>query len=202
MTSSLCFNRDQLKAVLTDFVQYFQSHEARSNLRLLAPDEAKINGAIEEAQKSIFKKHGVDPERGFAELRHIPKYFASDKEILQLLIFCSNKEELVIGEALSMKDNANHDLQEKMINLDFSQLQKQWNLIQNDPQQRQMFMQVMQQNMNALPPEERQLVQTQMMQGLTPEQLQQAQQLQQHMSQRQPQQMQMNMPVRESFLRS
>jgi len=92
---------------------------------------------------------------------------------VQLLMFSASKEDLVFSEALAAVTPQSMDDKEttsSMIGLTFEQMREEVKKMQTDPKQRQQVQMLMQQQLMAMPVEQRQYVLDQMMESLTPEQ--------------------------------
>jgi len=99
-SQQLSFSRDQIKSVLLEFIDLFSNANFIHNLQHVAPDEKKINTAVENTQKQIFNAYGVDPEKGYQDLAKIREVFKDDSEIIQLLVASATKEEQCFQEAM------------------------------------------------------------------------------------------------------
>jgi hypothetical protein len=94
--AKLAFSKDQIKVILQEFVTFLQSEDTMMDLKRLAPSEDKISTYIEDNQRKIFSKHGVNPEKGMSDLSKIASVWKSEQDIVQLLMFLASKEELVV----------------------------------------------------------------------------------------------------------
>lgn len=57
--NTLVYTRDQLVSILEGFIALLNAPALKEELSALAPDEAKINQAIEARQAAIFQSHGA-----------------------------------------------------------------------------------------------------------------------------------------------
>jgi len=186
--SGMSFSKEQVREVLKQFVAFCQSEECRATLKKLAPDEDKMNQYIEDNQKIIFAKFGVNPEAGMKDLRKITLLWKEEKEIIQLLMFTATKEELVLQEALTSTSNLQQtEMQDNLIKVQFQQMQQQMDSLQNDPQQMLKVQMMMQQQISMMAPEQRQEFAKQLMESLPPQQREQIQKLQEQQQQQQTQ---------------
>jgi hypothetical protein len=92
-STPLIFSREQIKNILNDFISLFNSKEFKAQLKSVSPDDDKIQAMITMQQRNIFKKHNIDPDRGFKDLVRIKLFYGQDKEIMQLLTFTAMREE-------------------------------------------------------------------------------------------------------------
>jgi len=172
---SLVFSREQLRTILEENIAFLTSDVCRSDLQKLAPNEDKMVKFIEDNQVKVFNKHGIEPSKGFADLRKVSSVLGGDKDIMQLLMFLANKEDVVITEAIMSNSPSSHSTQEIeftkiMASTQFREMQEQFKQVQTDPQKLQQMLAVMQQQVMRLPPEQRQQVASQMMASFTPQQ--------------------------------
>jgi hypothetical protein len=58
---------EQMKKVLKEIFELFRSEGFRNDLRILAPDEDKIDDVIHEAQGKIFEQNGIPAKKGIEE---------------------------------------------------------------------------------------------------------------------------------------
>jgi len=147
-----------------------------------------MNQYIEDNQKIIFAKFGINPEAGMKDLRKITILWKEEKEIIQLLMFTATKEELVLQEALTSTSNLQQtEMQDNLIKVQFQQMQQQMDSLQNDPQQMLKVQMMMQQQISMMAPEQRQEFAKQLMESLPPQQREQIQKLQEQQQQQQTQ---------------
>ncbi len=104
---------------------------------------------VEETQRAVFQKYGVDPSRGLQDLRRIPEFYKGDREIMPLLMSSAMREENLLAEALGEKPpssgNGNNNnnapgqlsftdpgFQTRINNLGIPELQNQFEQAQKD----------------------------------------------------------------------
>jgi len=197
--AKLAFSKDQIKVILQEFVTFLQSEDTMMDLKRLAPSEDKISTYIEDNQRKIFSKHGVNPEKGMSDLSKIASVWKSEQDIVQLLMFLASKEELVVQEALG--ENTDPDgtkFRPQMIQLSFDEMKKQLDIIKTDKNALMQFQLGMQKQMMSLPPDQRQEFVEQLNKSLSPEQKEALQKIQgeqmQQMQQIMQQQYNINAP--------
>eukprot|EP01124_Arcella_intermedia_P014934 TRINITY_DN2148_c0_g1_i2.p2 TRINITY_DN2148_c0_g1~~TRINITY_DN2148_c0_g1_i2.p2 ORF type:complete len:232 (+),score=62.40 TRINITY_DN2148_c0_g1_i2:56-751(+) len=150
-------SREQLISILEEFFSALADPAFKAELRALG-DEKKITLKIEEKQKEILKLRGIDPDRGIKDLSKIRRVYSNDREVLQKLFMLATKEESATREALG-ENMKTSDSMDEMKNL-FQNSAQMFTQLQNNPQ---------------------------ILSQMTPEQLNQYQQLLQAISQRQTQ---------------
>jgi len=189
---ALAFTKDQIKVVLQEFVSFLQTDETMLALKRLAPSEDKISNYIEESQRKIFVRHGVNPDKGMSDLSKIASVWKAEEEIVQLLMFLASKEELVVQEALGENvDPEGTKFRPQMIQLSFVEMKAQLENIKTDKDALMQFQLAMQKQVNNLPPEQREEYMAELNKSLSKEQkdalqsiqMEQIQQMQQIMQQ-------------------
>jgi hypothetical protein len=163
--AGLSFTKDQIKKVLQDFIVMFENGSFMDHLKSFAPNEQKMNQFIEVQQKGIFTKHGVDPERGYADLSRIVDKFGTDPEVKNLLMFSAMKEEAAISYALQAHSLTGANPQQKqletILRVSVDEFQQQLTAVQQGtlpPEQKAAFQQAIQQQIMQMPPEQRALL--------------------------------------------
>jgi hypothetical protein len=160
-SNSLSFTREQLKAVLMDFIVFFDSQESRTAMKSLAPSEKNIEQYIEESQKKVFEKHGVHPQSGLQDLRRVSNFYKGDKEILQLLMLAAMKEETATDTALGHTNPLQKDIQERLAKGNIDEIQKYVDTL--EPKAQKEYLAALQFYVAQLPPEQRQKIGMQLM---------------------------------------
>jgi len=180
----LSFSSEELKGVLLDFAKFFQSPETLITLKKLV-DEQKISAFIEENQRNIFVKNGVDASKGFADLQNVQAAFRNDLEIMQLLMYSMMKEECIIDDSLGQRNSFNEQQLQFLrqfeakgnqtvqysINLPPGfQNEEEFKAAQKDPKKMQQVYARMQQEMLKLPPDQREQLTRSVVGNFSPEQ--------------------------------
>jgi len=148
--TELSFSRDEARKVLTDFASFFQKEETAEILKQLG-NEAKISQYIEQSQKKIFKQNGIDPERGFQDLKRVTTVFMSEGDIMQLVLYTALKEEILTAEALGTNSKATEQQKQFVSKYECKQIpqglrmpsgfqtDEEFKAAQNNPQKMQRF---------------------------------------------------------------
>ena len=187
----LCFSRDQIKAILTEFIQFFQTEECAFNLAKLATNETAMTQYIDKRQQQIFEKHGIYPSSGFKDLGQVTTVYRSDHELMSLISQSVTLEETVLDKALGgsafIGVQNEEEFRKKLEKMGFFEMQAKLKNpdFAKDPQQVQQFQMQMQQFVSTLSQEERIMLQKVMMEGMSPEQIDQLRQQQMRMMQHQ-----------------
>eukprot|EP01116_Phalansterium_solitarium_P009637 TRINITY_DN2388_c0_g1_i1.p1 TRINITY_DN2388_c0_g1~~TRINITY_DN2388_c0_g1_i1.p1 ORF type:complete len:302 (-),score=90.88 TRINITY_DN2388_c0_g1_i1:452-1294(-) len=113
MSSNFAIDRPTLQAILQEFIVAFKAlkpEEIRAIASRAGPNAEKaLVEHIEKFQSEIFSKHGIAPQDGFPLLGKARQAFASDGEIVQLLVECQQREEGILDSGSGSTQNAYSD---------------------------------------------------------------------------------------------
>ncbi|PRP77796.1 hypothetical protein PROFUN_07738 [Planoprotostelium fungivorum] len=104
MAASLCFTKEQLTTVLRDFDAFFGSDDTHNRVERLSTEMA-INSYVEEQQKAIFEKNGINGNQGLMDLSKCFQLFGRDPDVSPLLNFVVTKEEALMAFGTSGTPN-------------------------------------------------------------------------------------------------